>query len=51
LKIALQPQLNPHYSFNPKSGLVMHSLIPAKLLIFDRNKQYIVCQDITNYNM
>jgi len=29
----------------------MHSLMPATLFIFDRNKQNIVCQDIINYNM
>ncbi len=50
-KITLQPRLNPHDSFNPKSGVEMHSLMPIKFLIFDRNKQNIVCQDISNYNM
>jgi len=34
-----------------KSSLEMHSLMPEKLFIFDRNKQNIVCQDIINYNM
>ena len=50
-KISLQPQLNSPYSFNQKSVIEMLSLIPANLLVFDRNKQYIVCQDISNYNM
>jgi hypothetical protein len=46
LKIALQPQRNPHLSFNPKGSIEMHSLMPEKLLVFTRNKQNIVCQDI-----
>jgi len=50
-KNSLQPQLNSPYSFNQKSVIEMLSLIPTNLLIFDRNKQYIVSQDISNYNM
>jgi len=51
LKIALKLQLNPLYSFNQKSVIEMHSLMPANFFIFDRNNQNIVCQDILNYNM